>query len=518
VLVEKPGDLALSTQPDPARPEQGQPDDDAEEGSPRPRAVTERGWTVEPSPPPVFPIAPGASSDAPDGSRAAPPLPIGSLPQLKAALARTEKSREASSRGAAVASPAQGPIAVEVSNDLPATSGVIVGGRDGDPPRATPRSRADTPARVVVDEGWTAGVLRSTAAPAAPMSGTGRAPVAAVAVPMPPPLRAAHAPAISIPPLAKAAPAPAEAATPPETPPAPVRRALEPPAGVISRGFPRSAAERAGAAASRTTRVSPPALPRDGRRASVPARSAASLSPRVSQALESIEPPIRVAQGSVTAPLPSAGRRRPPTVELPTLESTEPTPPGPDRVSIARARASRRPAPPEPARVLPSIFSVIDRRHAPPGSQPAAEVHAPRIIAPAAAAVSAPAMAEPIRPAPVRELEPLRASKPPPTDGPAFLSDPAPASQAGPARTGPAQAGPARVSRPADPAPAPSSSAPRARQRRAGSFSEADAAFFRAGEEMEQGDHELFDDAPDPAYSLKRPALWRRITGRHRSG
>jgi hypothetical protein len=35
---------------------------------------------------------------------------------------------------------------------------------------------------------------------------------------------------------------------------------------------------------------------------------------------------------------------------------------------------------------------------------------------------------------------------------------------------------------------------------------------------MERGEVDGFDDESAPVPSLKRPPLWRRITGRHRAG
>jgi hypothetical protein len=262
-------------------------------------------------------------------------------------------------------------------------------------------------------------------------------------------------------------------------------------------GFPRSAAERAGVP-----------RPTDGaRRVSVPVPAARVAPPRLAQVAPPAElpverqteapidaaiepPPAQLAQGSVTTPLPPVTvplepprRRRPPTVEFPTIES---------EVMEQSARVEPLPAPiapPPAARTLPSIFSVIDRRRVPSSGRAPIEPEAvPEPIpyeaetAPRREAARAHA---PVR-APAPRHEPVRAPAPRPRSAPVVRTSSRPKS--------------APIARPGS------------RPKRAPTFSEAEAAFFAAGEELERSDFAGFDDDPDAGG--RRPTLWRRLTGR----
>ena len=242
-----------------------------------------------------------------------------------------------------------------------------------------------------------------------------------------------------------------------------------------------------------------------------------------------IERPAQLAQGSVTAPLPSATpRKRPATVEFPTIESSV----GEEILdqtldqTIDRTVVDHRASAPDP-RPLPSIFSVIDRRHAPEMPRTMAEFAAAAFAPPAAPVSIRPrasswdAVPEPIVPevAPVTEPqafapmfapEPPTAPAPPPfaPQSPLFEPELALAPRSAPVRrTAPvAASAPTRPRRPTTAAPV--------RQRQP-TFSEAEAAFFAAGEELERVEHDPFLDELDPP-AVKRPTLWRRLTGRGR--
>jgi hypothetical protein len=256
-------------------------------------------------------------------------------------------------------------------------------------------------------------------------------------------------------------------------------------------GFPRSAAERAGAFAAQPQSaesvvpvcLAPPRLP------DLPERAVP-----------------RLAQGSVTAPLPDMNalaspqpaRRRPPTVEFPTLDEDEPeVDPPSDYTLIDRTRSAAADivVPPPPERLLPSVYSAVDRRPAP----------APRA---------------PERPA-VRASQPMQRGRAPFDAVPEPIAPevaPAPRAhvlQAAPRRAsavGRSRPGGQRTSRPAvQERPVRRAASPRAQSV---AFSESEAAFFAAGEELANAAQNVpFDDELDGA--TPRPTLWRRLTGRH---
>jgi hypothetical protein len=290
-------------------------------------------------------------------------------------------------------------------------------------------------------------------------------------------------------------------------------------------GFPRSAAERAGAPAAAVRVPAPPTPRRSAPRRALSAAGPAVAAPRFAQAtpLRSSRAIARpdLAQGSVTAPLPSsvapaetaaparpAARRRPPTVEFPTLDESDlaqAADPGTDRTLVD---VPRSPEPAPPARPLPSLYSVVDRRHAPQLPAEPMPVPAPMPIGFRSEVEAVP---EPIPPeiAPVPRPEPRVISEPrvvvdlgPPLGAPAPAPRPRPAPQR--------QA--ARPVAPRRPEPAPQ---PRARIAPAAPFSASEAAFFAAGEELERAELDPFLDDLDQAMP-PRPTFWRRLTGRHR--
>jgi hypothetical protein len=196
------------------------------------------------------------------------------------------------------------------------------------------------------------------------------------------------------------------------------------------------------------------------------AAPAPSASPESPASPESIERPAQLAQGSVTAPLPPVRRKRPSTVEFPTLEEM-PEP--------AAAEPLHSPIMPiQDDKPLPSIYSVIDRPRA---------HESPRAIGGASTE---------------------RASA-------SFLA-------ASLAETAPALPS-LHVGAGQEPIPLERESSPRRTGRRAAtasraaaSFTAAEDAFFAAGEELERADQEPFADLDE--RPVKRPTLWRRLTGR----
>ncbi|HKE17472.1 MAG TPA: hypothetical protein VKB80_21505 [Kofleriaceae bacterium] len=339
-------------------------------------------------------------------------------------------------------------------------------------------------------------------------------------------------------------------------------------AAARANGFPRSAAARAGAPAAAVRVPAPPTQRRSAQRRALSAAGSlggpaggvlastppggtgggpAVAAPRLAQAtpLRSSRAIARpgLAQGSVTAPLPSSvvpaeaaapARRRPPTVEFPTLDASDlaqPADPGTDQTLVDVRRV---PDPAPPARPLPSLYSVVDRRHAP---RPPAESMAGMVAARPAPMMPAPMMPAPMMPAPMTmdrrsELEAVPEPIPPeiapvPRPEPRVMAEPrvvveprvivdmaprrapAPAPRARPATHRPA-ARPVASHRPAAVAQPRPRIAPAAAP-----FSASESAFFAAGEELERADsHPLFDDLDDAMPP--RPTLWRRLTGRHR--
>jgi hypothetical protein len=219
-----------------------------------------------------------------------------------------------------------------------------------------------------------------------------------------------------------------------------------------------------------------------------------------------------------------------------------------------------------PDRALPSILSVIDRRHAPAGASLGAELPGPRIIAPSVVAptrmpaipavlaapppvapevrltsesVASPEVSFASEPIALPEVtievesgavpEPIALEVSVPTERmvvtPSFAPEPVEPLRAPSAAPAPWSIDselhldslpPASAPRVETPSPAAAPARPR--QRRSASFSDADAAFFAAGEQMERGEVDGFDDVDDPVPSLRPQPLWRRITGRHRAG
>jgi hypothetical protein len=258
-------------------------------------------------------------------------------------------------------------------------------------------------------------------------------------------------------------------------------------------GFPRSAAERAGAIAAQPEAAEP----------AVPVVPVCLAPPRLPDIPERAAP--RLAQGSVTAPLPpmnalsspQPARRRPPTVEFPTLDEDEPeTDPPSDYTLIdpTRSAAADIVVPRPPERLLPSIHAVVDRR---PGRAPRAPER-PAVCASRPMHIGrAPfeAVPEPIAP----EVAPVPRAR-------VQQAAPRRSQAVGRSRPGPQRPSrPAMQERPARPAsPRPQSVA----------FSESEAAFFAAGEELANAARNApFDEELDGA--TPRPTLWRRLTGRH---
>jgi hypothetical protein len=206
---------------------------------------------------------------------------------------------------------------------------------------------------------------------------------------------------------------------------------------------------------------------------------------------ESVERPIRLANGSITVPLPEEnGRKRPPTVEFPTIESEMIDTPAVDRPRNGRPLALQGPASAPASKPLPSIFSVIDRGRAPLETAP-----------PAVASMAAP-------PAPSSRVD--RDAVPEP-----IIHETAAATDQGRALTDPRAPEPSPVRMAVRPGPTRAASA---RPKRPGSFSDAERAFFAAGEELERVDqHSLADDDLDDLATARRPTLWRRLTGRRGS-
>jgi hypothetical protein len=359
--------------------------------------------------------------------------------------------------------------------------------------------------------------------------------------------------------------------TSPVTPPAPRLRAASPrmpatrPSGPRS-VFPRSAAERAGAAEVRASARRPSST----RRAAVPARAG---SPRLGPA---IEQPVELAQGSVTAALPvvteaarepsppyagpeatPAARRRPPTVEFPTLEPSDlAAAPAAESEQTFRDLPVASPVAAPADRPLPSIYSIVDRRHAPPPQAPqsvpvvtvhpsssssdpgpAWSVRHERPLGPEAEAVPEPIppemlpVARPQTHAGEAAARQAARSMPAPRRAPAASYAPPPyaaahvpvAAHATVAHAPVAAHAPVRR-RAAAPVPEPRHAAAAVRRARsrsgvrpAASFSAAEAAFFAEGEDRARAEWAAVDDDLEHV-SLKRPGLWRRLTRRSRSG
>ena len=551
--VEKPSGTALPTQLQASdRTEETLLPD---EGAPRARAGTDRGWTIEktivgPPPPAEAPRPPAPAPLAvvkPPKLAGLPPIRplhkpvVGLVPPPMVPAPRSTASSRTSARSMAAIPFAPGPANSEATT----ASGAA-------PVRATRKQAA-----LIVDD-----------------SGSVTSPV---------------------------------------TPPAPRLRAASPvlpaarPTGAQS-VFPRSAAERAGVAEARAT----PRRASSVRRAAVPARAG---SPRLAPA---IERSVELAQGSVTAPMPvvtdatqepspqhagpeatPAARRRPPTVEFPTLEPSDlaPAPAGESEQTFRDLPAASPVAAVPADKPLPSIYAIVDRRHAPPPQAPQAvpvvTVHPSSSGASSrrshlssglasvepqrapssglrAGALSrsistgdpADFVATPTDPGPAwsvrheRPLDPESEAVPEPIPpemlpvarpethageaaarqtarsmpaprrapaasyaAPAYAAAHAPIAAHAPVAHAPVAHAPVRR-RAAAPAPEPrraEAAVRRARSRSgvrpAASFSAAEAAFFAEGEDRARAEWAAIDDDLEHV-SLKRPGLWRRLTRR----
>ncbi len=241
---------------------------------------------------------------------------------------------------------------------------------------------------------------------------------------------------------------------------------------------------------------------------------------------------------------PSA-RRRPPTVEFPTLDADDLAIAGESDQTFRDLPVASSSATLAADRPLPSIYSIVDRRHAPP-AQAAPAVPVVTVHPSSSGAFSrrslldAEAVPEPIAP----EMAPVARPEPRLVEAARHLAAPsmpaprrAPAASYGPAAYAPAHAlaaahapveavAPARRRAPAPAAaPAPRRAAPAARSARSrsgarpvASFSAAEAAFFAEGEELARAEWDAAVDDELDHVSLKRPGLWRRLTRRRRSG